>query len=197
MATDYFAGFSEQDLLLQLRAGSNSAFEQIYTRYWKKLLAIAYSHVKDKQAAEEAVQEVFTSLWDRRNEIEIGSLPVYLATAVKFSVYKQLQKERRRKILLKEHYHPSIKQDADAGLNARFLEEYLQGIVERLPEKCRLVFKYSREEGLDLPEIAEKMQISRKTAEAHLTKALKTVRVSLKKAGMFMMAGKIFFSFFS
>jgi RNA polymerase sigma-70 factor (ECF subfamily) len=193
MATEYLSRLTEQELLQQLRTGSADAFEQIYLRYWNKLLAIAYGHIKNKPAAEEAVQDVFMSLWDRRTDLVIESLPAYLATAVKFAVFKQILRERRRQTLLSEHYNPATVYVEEVNIQAKFLSEYMQGIIEHLPEKCRLVFKYSREEGLAIPDIARKMNISGKTAEAHLTKALKILRLSLKKAGLFTMATEIFF----
>ena len=72
--------------------------------------------------------------------------------------------------------------EEEEKIYARFLKEYVEGIVEQLQEKCRLVFEYSRRDGLTIPEISEKMNISPKTAEAHLTKALKTIRLNLKQS---------------
>ena len=181
-----FSGYPEKELILALRSGSAAAFEEIYHRYWKNLLAIAFNRLADKQASEEAVQDVFLSLWARREEVSIGSLQAYLATAVKFTVYRQLLNEKRRRTLLHRNYHPSRPQFAETEIYGKFLEEYIRGIIETLPEKCQLVFKYSRDEGLTIPEIAKEMNISIKTVEAHLTRALKTLRGSLKKSGFFI-----------
>jgi len=177
---------AEKELIRELRSGSAAAFEEIYHRYWKILLAIAFNRLADRQASEEAVQDVFLSLWARRKEVSIGSLQAYLATAVKFTVFRQLLNEKRRKDLLNRNYHPQKLLFEETRVYGKFLEEYIQGIVETLPEKCRLVFKYSREEGMTIPEIAKEMNISVKTAEAHLTKALKILRGSLKKSGLFI-----------
>lgn len=83
---------SDNELLDLLRSGDKSAFIEIYNRYWERLLAIAYNHTKDKSMAEEIVQQVFISLWDRRQMVAIESIGGYLATAVK-SVTLQ-EKER-------------------------------------------------------------------------------------------------------
>ncbi len=180
MLREFTTELTDGELLLQLRAGSASAFEKIYHLYWKRLLAIAYHHIGEKTASEEAVQEVFTSLWQRRNDLIIESLPNYLASAVKFNVFNQLLKENRRRQLLSQHYAPETQVHPDSHLHARLLEEHIQGIVDKLPKKCRLVFVYSRHDGLSLDEIADKMNISIKTAEAHLSKALRRLRLSLK-----------------
>lgn len=181
MASYYTPDIKDEDLLVQLRTGSPLAFEGIYNRYWKNLLAIAYHHIADKAAAEEAVQDVFMSLWERRNALRINNLENYLATAVKFTIFRQLLKEKRRKLLLEQNYTGPTTQDPDTRFNDRQFEEFLQTEIDKLPEKCRLVFVYRRRDELSMAEIAGKMNISLKTAEAHLTKAVKRLHGSLKR----------------
>lgn len=174
---------TDESLTDLLKAGDESAFTEIYQRYWQKLLAIGYHHTKDKPAAEEILQEVFISLWERKKIVDIHSLNNYLATAVKFAVFKWLT--RRKKYLdidQSKSILTLVSTDNDV-IDARFLQDYINGIVEQLPEKCRLVFKYSREAGMNIPEIAQKMNISEKTVEAHLTKALKIIRRKLRIRG--------------
>jgi len=170
---------SDEELLQRLAEQDAVAFSEIYNRYWSKLIAMAYSHTKEKFAAEEIVQEVFLSVWTRREMIRIDSLQAYLATAVKFSVFKHhYNKNRRTKILgeLPRESNPLT----DEIIHAKFLQEYVNGIVEQMPEKCQLVYKYSRDKGLPAKDIAKAMSISEKTVEAHLTKALKILRLNLK-----------------
>lgn len=173
----------EDELIAALTLGSESAFTEIYEHYWLKLLALAYSHTKNKQIAEGIVQDVFISIWNRRATLKIQSLSNYFAIAVKFSVFKYKQREqRRREIELENCRSEELIQD-DKVIEARFLEEYFKGVVDQLPEKCRMVFNYSRVKGLNNQEIAREMNISEKTVEAHLTKAIKALRISLKDAG--------------
>jgi RNA polymerase sigma-70 factor (family 1) len=163
------------------------AFEAIYDRYWTKLLAIAYNHLRDKQASEEVVQEIFITLWERRKKVEIETLSSYLATAVKFAVFKAIATEKRHKELIDSNYRQETVQWDETQIHARFLEEYLNGVTESLPEKCRLVFVYSRHQGLSIPDIAHEMNIAPKTVEAHLSKALKILRLSLKDIQVLLM----------
>jgi len=95
---------SDNLLADRLRSGDRDAFTEIYNRHWEKLLAIAYNHLKDKSAAEEILQEVFMSLWDRRYEVYLDSVAGYLATAVKFSIFKQISRKRRQQLLLDSNY---------------------------------------------------------------------------------------------
>lgn len=174
-----YAIIPDNELLLLLFEQDEQAFTEIYNRYWKKLIAIAYSHTRDRFAAEEIVQEVFLSVWTRREIIRIDSLSAYLATAVKFAVFKNVfNTNRRLKILGELKYTPAPL--TDEIVDAKFLQEYINGIVEKMPEKCRMVYKYSRDNGLSAQEIAEKMLIAEKTVHNHLNKALGILRQNLK-----------------
>ncbi|MCJ8209579.1 RNA polymerase sigma-70 factor [Mucilaginibacter sp. RS28] len=172
---------SDEEVLQQFICGDEGAFTEVYNRYWKPLLALAYRHTKDKFLSEEIVQEVFVSLWNRKDKVKINSLEGYLATAIKFSVFKHTFNTNRRERLLAGFSFNSSSALPEDILQAKFLEDYINGIVERLPEKCRYVYLKSRHEGLNIKEIAEEMSLSEKTVEAHLTKALKVLRLNLKE----------------
>ncbi len=167
--------------MMSLREGNDDAFTEIYNRYWQKLLAIAYHHCRDKVIAEEIVQEVFIGLWNRREALYIDNVNAYLATAVRLSVFKQYVREKRRDQIKEQAADPIITAWDEEKIYTRFLQQHINGIVEVLPEKCRLVFKLSRDEGLSIPEIAHRMGIAEKTAEAHLTKALKVLKLKLNR----------------
>lgn len=176
----------EHELLKRLRSGDRDAFTEIYNRYWERLLATGYYYTHDKQTAEDIVHDVMISLWTRKEELTIASLPAYLGTAVKFAVFKSIARNKKRRDLLAGRGEPEPFSDIEEKLDARFLQEYLQCIVEQLPEKARMVFTYSRVAELTPPEIAEKMGLSPKAVEYHITRALRTIRHRLRK----------FFSFF-
>jgi RNA polymerase sigma-70 factor (ECF subfamily) len=177
---------TDHDLLVFLKEGREEAFAEIYRRHWEKLLAIGLHYTQSKELAEEVVHDVFLRLWLQRASVEINSLAPYLGTAVKFSVFKALMKERRRSQIRARLPQSEIVSNDDERIEARFLQEYFQGIIETLPEKCRIVFRYSREDSLSLAEIAARMNISQKTVESHMTKALKTLRHGLAKLQSFM-----------
>lgn len=183
-----YVNFSDQELLEELRLGNRVAFTELFNRYWKKLLAISYTYTKDRSSAEEIVQEVFIGLWNRKDQLNIKTLEAYLATAVKFSVFKSIHQQKRREELAILNYQTELVALDEEKIHAKFLQEYIDGIVEQLPEKCRLVFKYSRNDGLSIPEIAAEMDIAEKTVEAHLTKALKTIKKDLNNSGTFLIA---------
>ena len=171
----------DDELVRRLRSGDELAFTEIYNRYWEKLLAIGYFHTKDKQAAEDIVHDVMMSLWSRKSELEIHSLEAFLATAIKFAVFKSIARDRKRRDFAARVPSDLSKTEIEDKLEARFIEEYLHGAVEQLPQKARLVFTYSRSEKLSVSEIARKMDLSPKAVEYHMTKALRALRNTLLK----------------
>ncbi len=174
----------EENLASAWDTGEEWAFTSIYNSYWKTLLAIAYRLTQDKEQSEEIVQEVFVSLWSRRQEVNISSLPNYLATAVKFSTFKSLQRTKRQQELQQQEFSTQIPHLDEQTIDAKFLKEYLDGIVEQLPDKCRLVFRMSREELKSNKEISDELAISEKAVEAHITRALKVLKLNLRKVGL-------------
>lgn len=179
-----YSANTDQELLALLKQGDQLAFTELYNRYWKKMLLVAWNHTKDKTNAEDLVHEVFISLWDKRQEQLIENVAAFLTTCVKYSIFKFYQKEKKRAALALANYEYQEIADDDKKLDALFLKDYINGIVEQLPEKCKLTFQYSRVDGLSNAEIAQKMNISEKGVEANLTRALKTVKDNLKNTGL-------------
>lgn len=185
---------NESQLISQLKQGSEQAFVLIYSHYWKKILLVAWNHTKDKNLAEDLVHDVFLQLWKKRDDIEIESLAGYLSTAIKFSVFKHYRKEQRRRDLLDQNdAYQKDWHEEEGRWEALFLEDYIQGIVEKMPEKCKLVFLMSRQQGLKNPEIAHLLQISEKGVEANLTRALKQLKNQMKKDGLMILLQGIAF----
>lgn len=175
--------YTDEQLVDLLKSGHSGAFTEIYDRYWNKLTAVAYNYTRDKSQSKEIVQELFIGVWKRRKDVEIQNLNAYLSTAVKFAVFKHIERERRHREIENECRQAESTPD-DELIEARFLQEYIYGLIEELPEKCRLVFNYSRIKGLSNAEVAKELGISEKTVEGHLTKGLKTLRLTLKDSGL-------------
>jgi len=177
---------SDQQLLDLIQEDDRAAFTVIYNRYWEKMLLIAWNHTKDKFLAEDIVHEVFMALWKEKNNFRIVNVGGFLSTKVKFVIFKHYRKQHRRERLAGMNLNFSELSMDEEKLDALFLKEYINGVVEHLPEKCKLVFRYSREAGMKNAEIAEQMNISEKGVEAHLTRALKVIRHSLEASGLLL-----------
>jgi len=175
---------NDEDLTGLLPAGDEHAFTEIYNRYWKKLFTIAANKLNDLDEAEEIVQDIFVSLWKRRHNLGvINTLSSYLAVSVKYRVIKTLDKRFNQQKY--SDYNKTAISLADNSteewLEFEELRSKLAEFVAELPEKCRMVYRLSRELGLSQKQIAEEMGIAEKTVEAHLGKALKTLRTRLSQ----------------
>ena len=175
-----YSKLSEKELLQRLQAGDENAFTEIYNRYWQKLLAIGYYHTNDKQAAEDIVHDVLMSVWSRKKDLQVHSLNTWLGTAVKYAIFKTIARQRKQKQSLTQITTAPIS-DIEQKLDAKLLEEYLHEAVEQLPEKARLVFLYSRKQQLSIKDIADKLGLSTKAVEYHITRAVRTLKDHLQK----------------
>lgn len=185
--------YTDPELLQLLRENNRAAYNEIYNRYWKKMLLVAWNHSRNEELAKDIVQEVFITLWEKRQQQNIQSLSAFLATAIKYQVFKHYRKEQRRAALARDNYTFEATSQDEALLEARFLKDLIDGIVEEMPEKCRLVFHYSRNLGLNNHEIAEQTDVTRKTVENTLNRALRIIRGQLKNHGITLFAIAHFF----
>ncbi|WP_114936840.1 MULTISPECIES: RNA polymerase sigma-70 factor [Mucilaginibacter] len=172
---------SDTVLISRLKADDEAALTMIYRRYWASLFKAAYNILKDRQACEDIIQELFIKLWDCRAEVQINvSLKAYLYASVRYGVYRQIRTGApvRNEIFddLIERLHTPATHNS---IEHKELLLQINQVIDTLPEKCREVYKLSREECLSHKEIALQLNISTKTVENHLTKALRELRGSL------------------
>lgn len=173
---------TDHQLLEQIQKDDRGAFTELYNRYWDKLFITAMHRLDDEHEAEEVVQEVFLSLWQRRRSVQLThSINTYLSVAVKYRIINHLDKQYRKKRHI-DHLAisaPLQEDSTNTWLSEKELRQQLEHSINKLPEKCRIVFLLSREEQKTNAEIAAELNIAEKTVEAHMTKALSTLRQSL------------------
>lgn len=174
-----YHSYTDEQLFSLLQDGDEAAFTEIYQRYWKLLFAVAANKTGVLADAEEIVQEIFADLWKRRTVISIRhSLKAFLAGAVKFQVYVYFDKQHRQRICRQEAA-PDTAQ-VEPAYDYKALEEQVHQVTAQLPERCRLVYELSRNAGLTHKEIARTLDISEKTVENQITKALKHLHAALR-----------------
>ncbi|SRR5258706_8962942 len=181
---------NDQRLLGDLRNGSKDAFEQIFKRYWHRLYVIAKSKVSHDEA-EEIIQSIFSSLWEKRASLAITQLSFYLQTAVRNSIIN-LIRSRVTQQKYWDYYKTFIPgQQAITENEVEFddLNEAVEEAVNHLPEKSKKVFRLSRFEGRSNAEIAKLLRVSEKAIEYHLTKSLRDLRVHLKDFILMLLIG--------
>ncbi|MVT10545.1 RNA polymerase sigma-70 factor [Chitinophaga tropicalis] len=162
-----------------MSADDPTAFTEIYHQYWKLLFSVAANKLGNLADAEEVIQDVFADLWRRRADIQIEhSLKSFLAAAVRNQVFSRMARRHREQVnesSWSETQEPSVEQ----ALHVKELHTHITGLAASLPERCRLVYKLSREEGWSNKTIAIALNISEKTVESQITKALRVIRTGL------------------
>jgi RNA polymerase sigma-70 factor (ECF subfamily) len=158
---------------------SEAEFEALFKAHFRELHAYAYSLINDWDNAEELVQGLFLKLWERNDWTGIH-------TSVKSYLYKSVYHEslnliRHKKVHLRYQALtiPTMENqtgDAAEKLKLSEVETHLAKALNKLPEKCRAIFHLSRFEELKYQQIADQLNISIKTVETHMVKALKILR---------------------
>jgi RNA polymerase sigma-70 factor (family 1) len=160
------------------------AFAEIYNRYWKLLYSSAHNILQVKAAAQDAVQEVFISLWKRRADIQVEALQPYLHQAVRFQVFKAIRAEKTDQQFFNRL--ALITRDIlfeDPMLFKELETLYLQ-LINALPPDEQEIFRLHRDSGLTYKQIAEQKNISVKTVEKKMSRSLRELRFGLDDALM-------------
>ena len=169
-------------LIELLETGDESAFQEIYLRYWYKLYMVARRKVSAEEDAEEIVQYIFVDLWERRNNLNINDLNKYLFSAVKYKVLNYIKSQIVRQTYQTEKLSITINADTNTEeeLAYKDLNQAIMEGIGQLPSKTQEIFRLNRLEGLSVKEIAELLHIPERTIEYHVTQSLRTMRIYLK-----------------
>lgn len=156
-------------------------FERAFREHFKALHAYAFTIIRDEENAEEIVQNVFFKLWEKKENIdEITSLKAYLYRAT-YNDSLNFLKHTKVKAAYETYAKStgSDKSDAVDTLSTKELQAKIDKALNELPEQCRTIFQMSRFEELKYREIAEQLNLSVKTVENQMGKALKVLREKL------------------
>lgn len=174
--------FDEWELLRRLAEGDSEALTTIYHQFWQPLFLSAYNIIKEKKTCEDIIQDIFLQLWVKRETLQVrSSLKAYLIAATRYQVFRHIRNSPERNDLFDKLQERLTSDPSDYPLLHKDLKKQVDNIVADLPEKCRMIYKLSREEYLSHKEIAERLDISPKTVENQLTIALRKLRLSLKE----------------
>lgn len=155
-------------------------FEDLFKRYYAALCSFAYQYTTDHDVAEEIVQDTFTYLWENSNRIQIRTtLESYLYGAIRNAALNHL---KRQKVHEKYELHTKTQEitRSENFIELDELEEAIDKALAALPEKCREIFEMSRYRGMTYVEISNALNISIKTVETQMSRALKSLRQALK-----------------
>jgi len=163
-----------------IHTNHEAVFEEAFKCNFKALHAYAYAMLQEESIAEEIVQTVFLKLWENRERMAIHtSLRAYLYKAVHNESLNYVKRRKVQRKYMEEAMKAHKQHETEVREADKELQRQLEQALHQLPEKCRTVFQLSRFEELKYQEIAERLNISLKTVEAHMGKALRMLRVRL------------------
>ncbi|MDF1696647.1 MAG: RNA polymerase sigma-70 factor [Saprospiraceae bacterium] len=161
-------------------------FKEVFKEYYNPLCNFAIGITSDRKMAQDVVQDVFTKIWAKRNELSINSSPKsYLFQAVKHRAYEILRKRQNEsKVdigMVESSYN--AQNEIEEQANKFMLKEHLYKSIRQLPPKCQEIFVMNKVNGLTYNEIADDLGLSVKTVENQIGKAYRKLRI--------LMAGKM------
>ena len=156
--------------------------ELLFRDHFVGLCKFALGYVKDQEAAKEIVQDAFVNLWEKRHSIDL-SKPVksYLSTTVRNKCINHLRDHKKfsNDLLALENLSDEAKYDQHDKLVESDIRDQITRAIDELPEKCREIFVLSRYRNMKYQQIAGELQISVKTVETQMSKALQHMRIRL------------------
>ncbi len=161
-----------------IRTKPDKALQNLYVSYYSALCNQVFILLKDRDASEDIVQEVISDMWEKKDAIIVSqSIFPYLKRACRNRAlnhirdHKRWENENEEMLLVQDHAA-----NKDMELETQELDELISESIAQLPEKCRIVFSLSRFESMSYQEIATHLDISVKTVENHISKALRILR---------------------
>jgi RNA polymerase sigma-70 factor (ECF subfamily) len=188
---------SEKELVQELKNGSVLAFEELYSLYSLRLYHFGLKYLKSEIESEGLVQEVFAKIWERRKCLKPElSFKSYIFTITFNFIKKNLIKSSQlRDFLNSDIKHEEIDFETVNQVEYQSLMDYLNTLIDQLPEKRKAVFIKRRIEDLPVKEVARQLNISPKTVENQLTSATKFIKENWKNE--FLSAAVLFDWYFS
>jgi len=160
------------------------AFRQLFEHYYYRLFQFAASIVKEKEAAEEIVEDLFIGLWNKRAAMAgISNLSVYLYVSIRNHSLNYISRQPRMKMVDPDQLDVICGELVPTPEDLMVASELLQQVnhaVHQLPPKARIVYKLVKEDGLSYREVGKVLNISPRTVENHIAAAIKKITASLQ-----------------
>lgn len=174
----------DEQLMTLLKESDTKAFKEIYNRYWKEIFLVAYTKTHSKEVAEELTQSLFEAVWVKRQKNNIENLRYYLFAGIKNRIInyfktKALQRKYENLVLQKNAF-PN-ENSSEQLIYEHDLTTAIQKGISLLPSTTRSIYQLSRVDQFSVKEISEKMNLSEKAVEYHITKFMKAMRHYLKE----------------
>lgn len=175
-----YSALTDRQLVEKMKRGDEAAFTAIYERYWKEVFGHAYKRLQETSAAEDVVQNVFVSIWQRREQADIRNLRSYLYGAVRYQIFRQIDRSDRY-VHFFDPFEAMIVSPvrSDHNMIRDDLSKILLAWIDTLPRKRREIFVLHYQDQLSVPEIAVRLGITRKTVYNQLNNSVKDLKWKL------------------
>lgn len=170
------------DVKESLAKGDQAVFERLYSSLWSKLYSAAFNYVRNKETAQEIVQETFIRLWNKRNRlVSVNDIGAFSMRSLQFLIYDHFDKKKIEQRFLKvaSQNYPWHVDDAHQQVELEETFNLLNTEIEKLPDTTRTIFRLSRFDHFSNEEIAKTLRLSVKAVEYHITRSLKHLRLRL------------------
>lgn len=170
------------DLFLwsKVKEGDKEAFALLFEKYYTLLCLVCKGYTHNISDSREIIQSLFINLWEHRTDLNISvSLKAYLLRAVRFNSIRFIEKDRKIGIRLDSFPEKGSDEEFNDHIEYAELQDKIIETIDTLPDQCQKVFKMSRFEQLKYADIAQKLEISVKTVESHISKALQILQEKL------------------
>ncbi|GAA3554559.1 RNA polymerase sigma factor [Snuella lapsa] len=173
---------SDSKLIDAIKKGDTIAFNTLYTKYWEQLFSFVYNMSKSEALSKDIVQEVFISLWERREVLKIINVEAYLTQCAKFSFFQAYRKKKFNTETLHAEFENHLI-DCITEENPEMVSS-LMHLIETLPERRKEILYLSKFQNFSIKEIASELNISNQTVKNQMGLAIKQLKESLKKVAL-------------
>jgi RNA polymerase sigma-70 factor (family 1) len=181
-----YSSYDQQQLLKQIANGDQVAFEQFYNIHWSRIYSLALTYLKSSVQAQDVVQEVFLKIWVKRQNLSHVENPAsYVYIMGRNEIINALKKKISLDWLTEEQAEliPDNFMLPHEEIDLKQLQQNIGRAIDNLPDRQKLIFKLSREEGLNHEQIAARLGIEKSTVKNHIVRALNTLRSNLELHG--------------
>ena len=179
----------EDQIWENIKKGDKVAYKAFVDKFYEPFFSFSFQYLKNREEAEELVQDLFVDIWLKRKTLEIKNIEAYCLTVIRNRSLNELAKRKGAKVTLSE----KLKIDTQAYQDASELQKLIQEAIDQLPPKAKEVFLLCREEGLTYQAVADKMGIGKETVKSHMKTALQKLRVFLDAHGYQILLVSLFF----
>ncbi|KAF0237012.1 MAG: RNA polymerase sigma-70 factor expansion family [Prolixibacteraceae bacterium] len=183
-----FESISDSELAGKVKTGEKKAYQELFERYAPRISRFSLSYLKNNADAEELVQDVFLKIWEKRDNLDQSkNIKAFIFKVAVNTIYDFIRHKN-----IENAFSDFVRSNSETSSNNTWhtvifdeMQENLQKLVAQLPEQQQKIFQLSREEGLTSKEIAVKLNLSKRTVENHLYRAVSFLKENFKSESLF------------